>query len=365
MIERDSPGNYRPSSLTSVSWKISSWKPLLSSWRARRWSDAGSINLWKRKLSLITLTGFHGKVTGSVDKGRVVNIVYLHFSKAFPKVFDIFLTTKMVRYGQDKQMIRWMENWLNCQAERVVIGSTKSNRQLVASGSPPQGLILELMLFDVFIVNDLDHGRECTLSKFMEVTCLQGNSWYVRGQGCYSQGPGQARGMGCQEPHQAQQRQMWSPLLGMEEPLATAQGGGQRTKEQLCRKGPGVLVDMVSMSTAGANKANHILDYGIKLYNQQVHRSNNSSLFGTCETASRILFLERHWHAGVNAARCHQDHTGWSTSLWGGCGRECTSWVTSWDHYQEKLERWKREQLMATVCHCRSARTLCPQRAQV
>lgn len=73
-------------------------------------------------------------------------------------------------------MIRWMENWLNCQAKRVVIGSTKSNRQLVASGIPPQGLILELMLFDVFIVNDLDHGRECTLSKFMEATCLQGNS---------------------------------------------------------------------------------------------------------------------------------------------------------------------------------------------
>lgn len=73
-----------------------------------------------------------------MDKGRVVNVVYLDFSRAFPKVFDSFLPVKIVRYGQDKQILRWVENWLKYQARQVVIGST----QLVSSGSPLQGQIL-------------------------------------------------------------------------------------------------------------------------------------------------------------------------------------------------------------------------------
>lgn len=73
-----------------------------------------------------------------MDKGRVVNVVYLDFSRAFPKVFDSFLPVKIVRYGQDKQILRWVENCLKYQARQVVIGST----QLVSSGSPLQGQIL-------------------------------------------------------------------------------------------------------------------------------------------------------------------------------------------------------------------------------
>lgn len=73
-----------------------------------------------------------------MDKERVVNVVYLDFSRAFPKVFDSFIPVKIVRYGQDKQILRWVENWLKYQARQVVIGST----QLVSSGSPLQGQIL-------------------------------------------------------------------------------------------------------------------------------------------------------------------------------------------------------------------------------
>lgn len=73
-----------------------------------------------------------------MDKGRVVNVVYLDFSRAFPKVFHSFLPVKIVRYGQDKQILRWVENCLKYQARQVVIGST----QLVSSGSPLQGQIL-------------------------------------------------------------------------------------------------------------------------------------------------------------------------------------------------------------------------------
>lgn len=77
-----------------------------------------------------------------MDEGRIVNDVYPDFSRAFPKVFDSIIPVKTVRYGQDKQIIMWMENWLKFRARQVVIGSTKSIPQLVASCSPLQGQIL-------------------------------------------------------------------------------------------------------------------------------------------------------------------------------------------------------------------------------
>lgn len=41
-----------------------------------------------------------------MDEGRVVSDVYLDFSRDFPKVFGSIIPVKIVRYGQDKQIIR-------------------------------------------------------------------------------------------------------------------------------------------------------------------------------------------------------------------------------------------------------------------
>lgn len=104
---RKDPGNYKLSSITSASWKIfASWKPFLSSWSARKWLEIGNMNLPRASCPWSTWLVDHGKMTGSLDKGRVVNIVYLDFSKAFHKVFNSILPVKIGRYGQVKQMIR-------------------------------------------------------------------------------------------------------------------------------------------------------------------------------------------------------------------------------------------------------------------
>ena len=113
-VEKEDPGNYKLSSLSSVSWKItSSWKLFLSSWSVRRWLETGSMNLPRANCPWSAWLADHGKMTGSVGKGSVVNMVYLNFSKAFPKVFDSILPVNIVRYGQDNQVIKWLENWLN------------------------------------------------------------------------------------------------------------------------------------------------------------------------------------------------------------------------------------------------------------
>ena len=67
---------------------------------------------------------FANPSTGLVDEGRMVDIVYLAFSKAVDTVSHNTLVEKLMKHGLDKQAVRWTENCLNDQAQRVVISGS-------------------------------------------------------------------------------------------------------------------------------------------------------------------------------------------------------------------------------------------------
>jgi len=123
--KKEDPGNYGPGSLTSVPRKM--MKQLMLGVISKQVDEKKVIRnsqhgFTKGKSCLTNLTAFYDGMTGWVDEGRAVVVVYLDFSKPFDTVSHNILLGEL-RKWLDEWSVRWIENWVNGRTQRAVISS--------------------------------------------------------------------------------------------------------------------------------------------------------------------------------------------------------------------------------------------------
>lgn len=90
----------------------------------------------KGRSCFTNLICFYDQVTPSVDEGKAVNVIYLYLRKTFYSVSHNILPEKLTVHGLERYTLRWIKNWLDGCAQRVMLNVVKFSWQLITSGVP-------------------------------------------------------------------------------------------------------------------------------------------------------------------------------------------------------------------------------------
>jgi len=75
----------------------------------------------KGRSCLSNLLTFLDKVTGSIDAGDNVDVIFMDFAKAFDKVPHVRLGHRLESHGVTGKLLRWILAWLADRKQRVCI----------------------------------------------------------------------------------------------------------------------------------------------------------------------------------------------------------------------------------------------------
>lgn len=96
----------------------------------------------KGKSHITNLITVYNEMTGLVDEGKIMDVVHLNSSKGFDTIIS-----NIPRQTDGIEECRWVEHWLKCQAQTVMITGTMSSWRVVVTTTLPLRLILSPVLF--------------------------------------------------------------------------------------------------------------------------------------------------------------------------------------------------------------------------
>ena len=105
-------------------------------------------------------------ISFALDHQKQIDIMQLDFSKAFDTVPHQQLLTKLRYYGINGSTYNWIQTWLTCRSQQVVLDSECSSSAPVLSGVP-QGTVLGPLMFLLYI-NDVTKGVSSQLRLFAD-----------------------------------------------------------------------------------------------------------------------------------------------------------------------------------------------------
>ena len=122
-------GNYRPISLTSYIGKV--MESILKDKMFDHLVNNKLINksqhgFMPKRSCLTNLLEFLEFVAEAVDRGELVDVIYLDFQKAFDKVPHARLLEKIKAHGITGNILNWLENWLKGKQQHVVLNGNVS-----------------------------------------------------------------------------------------------------------------------------------------------------------------------------------------------------------------------------------------------